>query len=88
VLGRHLCVALQVVLRKRARLAHAAGLVRRVHGAHGSEGGATVGEARVRLNYVRLHHIAARERFGHVELTPRPYPDEGIELLVEAGVLL
>ena len=62
--------------------------VRRVHGARGGEGGATVGEASVRLNHVRLHHFAARERIGHVELTPLPHSDEGIELLAEAGAPL
>lgn len=61
--------------------------VRRVHGARGGEGGATVGEASVRLNHVRLHHFASRERIGPVELTPLPHPDEDVELLAEAGAL-
>ena len=59
--------------------------VRRVHGARGGEGGASVGEASVRLNHVRLHHFASRERIGHVELAPLPHPDEGVELLAETG---
>jgi glutathionyl-hydroquinone reductase len=59
--------------------------VRRVHGARGGEGGATVGEASVRLNHIRLHHFALRERSGHVELTPLPHPEEDVELLAEAS---
>ena len=57
--------------------------VRRMHSARGGEGGATVGEASVRLDHVRLHHFSSREG-SPADLAPLPHPDEGVELLAEA----
>jgi putative glutathione S-transferase len=59
--------------------------LRRIHGARGGAGGATVGEASVRLDHIKQHYFGSHEQLNPFSLVPLPHPDEGSELLLDAG---
>jgi putative glutathione S-transferase len=61
------------------------GFLRRVNGARSGAGGASVGEASVRLGHIKQHYFGSHEQLNPFGVVPLSHPEEGSELEVEAG---
>ena len=59
--------------------------LRRVHGARGGEGGATVGAASVSLAHIKQHYFGSHEKLNPFGIVPLAHPREGVELLEDPG---
>ena len=61
--------------------------LRRVHGARGGAGGASVGKASVRLAHIKQHYFGSHEQLNPFGIVPLAHPNEGAELFEEPGAM-